>query len=56
MTSHHEVALVLVNEDVHVMNNTLMIDHKLGKLFDNKNLINVQQNRYRLVIQVHVKV
>jgi hypothetical protein len=56
MTGHHAVALVLVSEDVHVMNSTLMIDHKLERLFDNKNLINVQQNRYRLVIQVHVKV
>ncbi len=56
MISHHEVALVLVNEDVHVMNSIPMIDHKLQKLFDNKNLLNVQQNQYHLVIQVHVEV
>jgi hypothetical protein len=56
MPNHHEVALVLVNEDVHAMNSILMIHHKHRKLFGNKNLLNVLQNRYPPVIQVHVKV
>jgi hypothetical protein len=56
MPSHHVIELVLVNEDVHVTNSILVIDHKLQKLFDNKNLSNVQQNQYPPLIQVHVKV
>ena len=56
MINHHEVVLVLVNEDVHVMNSIPMIDHKLRKLFDNKNVLNVQQYQCHLVTQVHVEV
>lgn len=55
MTNRHEVALVPVNEDVHVMNNIPMTDHKLQKSFGNRSLINVQQNQYLPLIQVHVK-
>lgn len=36
--------LVVVNEDVHVMNNILMIHHKLRKLFNNNKLLNLLQN------------
>jgi len=55
MTNRHEVALVPVNEDVHVMNNIPMTDHKLQKSFGNRSLINVQQNQYLPLIQVHVE-